>query len=44
MGKEKCHKDKDPKKCTPEQIRRCHGDAKKHDCEEPKGKKENPDK
>ena len=23
---------KDPSKCSPEQIRKCHGDAKKHPC------------
>ena len=44
MGKEKCHKGKDPKKCAPEQIKECHGDAKEHPCKEPKGKKENSDK
>ena len=40
MDKEKCHKGKDPKECTPEQIKECHGDAKKHTCEDKKvGKK-----
>ena len=34
MGKEKCHKNKDPKECTPKQIKECHGDAKKHTCED----------
>jgi hypothetical protein len=29
-----CEKGKDPKACTPEQIRECHGDAKSHECEE----------
>lgn len=28
----KCEKGKDPKKCTPEQVRECHGDVKKHPC------------
>jgi len=28
-----CEKDKDPKTCSPEQIRECHGDAAKHPCE-----------
>ncbi len=27
----KCEKGKDPKACTPAQIRKCHGD-KKHRC------------
>jgi hypothetical protein len=22
----------EPKDCTPEQIRKCHGDAKEHEC------------
>jgi len=35
----KCEKGKDPKKCTPEQIRECHGDAPKHPCVTPAGKK-----
>jgi hypothetical protein len=39
MCREKCHKGKDPKKCTPEQIKECHGDAKKHPCEKPESKK-----
>ncbi len=39
MDKEKCHKGKKPKECTPEQIRECHGDAKKHPCEEPESEK-----
>jgi hypothetical protein len=29
-----CEKGKDPKTCTPEQIKECHGDTKKHECEE----------
>jgi hypothetical protein len=29
---EKCEKGKDPKKCTPEQIKECHGDTAKHPC------------
>ena len=33
MCKEKCHKGKNPKDCTPEQIRECHGDAREHSCE-----------
>jgi len=24
-----------PEKCTPEQIKKCHGDEKKHPCEKP---------
>ena len=24
----------DPRKCSPEQIRKCHGDVKEHPCEE----------
>jgi len=27
----KCDKGKDPKTCTPAQIKKCHGD-KKHEC------------
>jgi len=27
---------RDPKQCTPEQIKACHGDAKDHSCENPK--------
>ena len=34
----KCEKGKDPKKCGPEQIRECHGEAAKHSCEAPAGK------
>ena len=25
-----------PKKCTPEKIKECHGDAEKHPCEDKK--------
>ena len=28
----KCEKGKDPKTCGPEQIKKCHGSAKKHAC------------
>jgi len=35
-GKPKCQKPEnlkgDPKDCSPEQIRKCHGDAKQHPC------------
>ena len=31
---EKCEKGKDPKTCTPEQIKECHGDDPKHSCED----------
>ena len=34
MYKEKCHKGKNPKECTPEQIKECHGDVKEHPCGE----------
>jgi len=34
----KCEKGKDPKKCGPEQIRECHGEAAKHSCGAPAGK------
>ena len=27
-----CEKGKDPKACTAEQIKECHGDAPKHEC------------
>jgi hypothetical protein len=35
--KEKCEhpeklKDGDPSKCSPEQVKQCHGDEKKHSC------------
>lgn len=29
----KCEKDKDPKTCSPEQIKECHGDTATHPCE-----------
>ena len=29
----KCEKGKDPKTCSPEQIRECHGDTAVHPCE-----------
>jgi len=36
-GKQTCQKPKElrgkPSECSPEQIRKCHGDAKKHPCE-----------
>lgn len=44
MCKEKCHKGKNPKECTPEQIRECHGDASEHPCEELESKKQDSDK
>ena len=28
-----CQKPQDPKQCTAEQVRACHGDAPSHDCE-----------
>jgi hypothetical protein len=28
----KCEKGKDPKKCTSEQIKECHGEAAEHSC------------
>ena len=35
-SKSKCEKPEDlkgkPEDCSPEQIRKCHGDAKKHPC------------
>lgn len=39
MGKEKCHKGKKPKECSPEQIKECHGDEKVHPCDEEAKKK-----
>ena len=34
-----CEKPKElrdkPSECSPEQIKKCHGDAKKHPCEQP---------
>ena len=44
MCKEKCHKGKNPKECTPEQIRECHGDVREHPCDDAKGKKQDSDK
>ena len=29
-----CKEGKNPKDCDEEQIRKCHGDVKKHQCEE----------
>ncbi|MFQ6040471.1 MAG: hypothetical protein ACE5PV_06405 [Candidatus Poribacteria bacterium] len=40
MCREKCHKGQNPKECTPEQIRECHGDVREHPCEEPGSKKQ----
>jgi hypothetical protein len=42
MGPEKCDKGKDPKECSPEQIKECHGDEKEHSCckEQDKDKEE----
>ena len=31
--KSKCERGKDPKTCSPEQIKECHGDTKEHCCE-----------
>lgn len=28
----KCEKGKDAKTCSPEQIKKCHGDSKDHPC------------
>ena len=30
---EKCEKGKDPKACSPEQIKECHGEVAGHPCE-----------
>ena len=30
-----CEKGKDPKTCTPEQVKECHGDAPVHSCTAP---------
>lgn len=35
----KCEKGKDPKTCSPEQIRKCHGDASGHPCDSGRPKK-----
>jgi hypothetical protein len=32
----KCEKGKDPKTCSAEQIRECHGEASEHPCESEK--------
>ena len=41
--KKKCQKPENlkgrPEHCTPEQIRKCHGDAATHPCTEPAAKK-----
>ena len=41
--KKKCKKPQNlkgkPSECTPEQIRKCHGDEKKHPCAEKKVEK-----
>ncbi len=29
-----CEKGRDPKTCSEEQIKECHGDSSKHSCEE----------
>ena len=34
----KCEKGKDPKECTPEQIKECHGDSAEHLCVTSEGK------
>ena len=34
-----CEKGKDPKECTPEQVKECHGDTDKHNCEQATAKK-----
>ncbi len=44
MCKGKCHKGKNPKECTPEQIRECHGDVGEHPCEEPESEKKSEEK
>jgi len=31
-AKQKCEKGKDPKTCSPEQIRECHGSERNHPC------------
>jgi hypothetical protein len=35
----KCEKGKDPKTCSPKQIKECHGDTAKHSCGETKSKR-----
>ena len=41
--KTKCERPKDlkgkPEKCPPSQVRKCHGDVKKHPCAEPAKRK-----
>ncbi|MGD8237961.1 MAG: hypothetical protein PVH68_05380 [Armatimonadota bacterium] len=32
-GSEKCHKNKEPGTCTPQEIKECHGSTKGHPCE-----------
>lgn len=39
MDEKKCEKGKEPKKCTPEQIKKCHGDVKSHKCDDDKAEK-----
>jgi hypothetical protein len=34
MCKGKHHKVDNPGKCTPEQIRKCHGDVREHPCKD----------
>ncbi len=42
-GKKECQRPKDligkPEKCSPEQIKKCHGDEKEHPCAEKPGEK-----
>ena len=42
-GKSRCQKPEKlkgkPGECSPEQIRECHGDDKRHPCEKPKAEK-----
>jgi len=38
--KKKCEKGKDPKCCTPEQIKQCHGEAAVHTCGKSSKKKD----
>jgi len=44
MCGEKCHKGRNPKECTPEQIKECHGDVSEHSCERPESKKQDSSK
>jgi hypothetical protein len=37
---QKCEKGKDPRTCTPEQIKECHGEAAEHSCEATDTKKD----